>query len=79
MACRLFYRLSHVIFTVELENVGDQIQSMLIVVNLSLQTSEIEAICEVFLVNLAKILVASRRNELSENVSRCPNELISRT
>ena len=57
--------LSHVIFTLKIELVGDQVQCILIVLHFCLQPSQVETISQVFLVNFAKIFMTTRRDELS--------------
>jgi hypothetical protein len=44
MSGRFFDRLSHLIVTVEIENICDQVQGILIVLYFCIEASEIEAI-----------------------------------
>jgi hypothetical protein len=60
MSRRLFYLFPHVIVAVEVEDIGNEVQRILVVLNFSVQAREVEAIGEVFFVNLAEVLVASR-------------------
>lgn len=57
-------RLAHVVVAVEVEDVGDQVQRMLVVVYLGVETREVEAVGYVFFVDFAKVFVSSRRYEL---------------
>lgn len=62
--CRLLDGLSHVIIAVKIEYIGDEVERILIVLDLGVQAGQVEAVREVVLVDLAKVLVASRGNEL---------------
>jgi len=64
MAGRLFDCFPHVVFTVKVKDVCDEIESILVVLNLGVETSEIETVCQVLLVDLAEVLVSTGRNEL---------------
>jgi hypothetical protein len=64
MAGRLFDGFAHVVFAVEVEDVCDEIKGILIVLNLGVEAGEIEAVCQVLLVDLAEVLVSAGRNEL---------------
>lgn len=64
MPRRLLNLFPHIIVTVEVEDVGYKIECILIVLNFGVQTREVEAIGEVFFVNLAEVFVASRGYEL---------------
>ncbi len=61
---RLFYRLAHVIFAVEVEDVGDQIQGVLVVVDFRVETRQVEAVGYVFFIDFAEVFVATRGDEL---------------
>jgi hypothetical protein len=64
MASRLFDRFTHVILAVKVEDIGDEVESILIVLNLGVEASEIETVCQVLLVDFAEVFVSARRNEL---------------
>jgi hypothetical protein len=64
MAGRFLYRFSHVIVTVEIEDVRDQVKGILIVLNFRVKACQVETIGKVILVNLAEVLIAAGRNEL---------------
>jgi hypothetical protein len=65
MAGGFFYGLAHLIVTVEVKHIGDQIQRILIVLDLRVKTRQVEPVGQVFLVDLAKVLVSARRDELA--------------
>lgn len=59
MPRRFLNLFPHIIVAVEVEDVGYKIQRILVVLNLGIQTCEVEAVGKVFLVNFAKVLVSS--------------------
>lgn len=61
----LFDLFSHVIVAVKVEDVGDQVEGVLVVLDLGVETREIEAIRQVFLVDLTKVLVSPRGYKLA--------------
>jgi len=60
----LFYLLSHVVVDLHIEDIRDEIQGILIVLYLGVQASQVEAVRQVVLVDLAEVLVATRCYEL---------------
>lgn len=70
VAGRLLDGLAHVIVAVEVEDVGDQVERILIVLDFGVQAREVEPICEVLLVDLAEVLVTSGGDELAEVIAR---------
>jgi len=66
MPRRLLDLFPHLIVAVEVKHIGDEIERILIVLDLGVEASEVEAICQVVLVNLAKVLVSAGGDELSE-------------
>lgn len=70
VAGRLLDGLAHVIVTIEVEDVGDQVERILIVLDFGVQAREVEPICEVLLVDLAEVLVTSGGDELAEVIAR---------
>lgn len=70
MAGRLLDGLAHVIVAVEVEDVGDQVERILVVLDFCVQARKVEPICEVLLVDLAEVLVTSGGNELPEVIAR---------
>lgn len=61
---RFLNLLAQVIIRIEIENIRHEIERILIVGHLGVQAGQVEAIGQVFFVNLAEILIATRRNEL---------------
>jgi hypothetical protein len=59
MPSRFLYLLSHVVVTVEIKHIDDQIKRILVILNLGVEASEVESVCKVFFVNLAKVFIAS--------------------
>ncbi len=66
MACGFFYRLAHLVVAVEVEHIGYQVQRILVVLDLRVETRQVKAVCQILLIDLAKVLVAARRDELVE-------------
>jgi hypothetical protein len=62
---RLLDLLAHLVVAVEVEDVGHEVEGILVVLNLGVQPSKIEAIGQVLFVDLAEVLVPPRRNELA--------------
>lgn len=64
MPCRLLYRLAHVIVAVEIEDVSDEVESILIIGDLGVEAREVESIRQVVLIDFAKVFVALGADEL---------------
>lgn len=64
MTGRLFDLLAQIIIGIEVEDIGHKVERILIVGDLGVQTSQVEAIRQVVLVNLAEILISSGRDKL---------------
>lgn len=58
--------LAKVIVGIKVKHVGDQIKRVLIVLDLGVETGQVESIGEIFLVNFAKVLIATRGYELRD-------------
>lgn len=58
MPGRLLNGLTHLIVALEIEDIGDEVQCVLIVLNLSVETRQVESVGKVVLVNFAEVLVA---------------------
>ena len=56
----LLNRLPHLIVAIEIENIGDEIERVLVVLHLSIQACKVEAVGQVILVDLAEVLIAAR-------------------
>lgn len=59
MPRRLLNLFAHIIVAVKVEDVGYEVQGILVVLDFGVQAREVEAVGEVFFVNLAKVLVSS--------------------
>lgn len=64
----LFNLFAHFVVAVEIEDVVHKIESVLVVVDFRVEAGQVEAICHVFLVDLAKVFIAPGRDELVENL-----------
>lgn len=63
---RIFLNLfPYLILTLEIKHIRHKIQRILVVLHLLLQPGEVEAVRQVLLVDLAKVLVAAGGDELS--------------
>lgn len=73
MSCGLLDVLPHFIVTFQVEDVSDQFKRVLVVIKVGIKSCQIEAVGEVIFIDLAKVFVASRRDELlpytSANIS----------
>lgn len=67
MAGGLLDGLAHFIIAVDVEHVRDEVERILVILNLGIQTCEVEPVGQVFLVDFAKVLVASGGDELFVN------------
>lgn len=61
---RLLYCFPHIIVAVEVEDIGDEVESILVVLDLGVEARQVEPIRDVVLVDFAKVLIASRGDEL---------------
>ena len=67
MPGRLLNLVTHIIITVEVKDVSDKIKSVLVVLNVCIESRQIEPVCEIVFVDFAIVFVASRRDELFRN------------
>ncbi len=67
MPGRLLDLITHVIITVKVKDVSDKIKSVLVVLNVGIESRQVEPVCEVVFVDFAIVFVASRRDELFRN------------
>ena len=58
VACTVFNLLAHVVVDFHVEDIGHQVQGILVVVHLRVKAGEVEAVCEVVLVDLTEVFVA---------------------
>lgn len=61
---RLFNLFPHLIVAVEVEDVRHEVERILVVLHLGIEAGQVEAIREVLLIDLAKVLVAAGGDEL---------------
>ena len=59
MPCRLLDGFAHLIVAIQVEDIGDKVEGILVVLNLGVEARQVEAVGQVVFVNLAKVLVAS--------------------
>lgn len=64
--------LSHVVVDLHVEDVCDEIKSILVVLYFRVKASQVEAVCQVVLVDLAEVLITTCCYELGINVSLEP-------
>ncbi len=69
MPCRFLDLLPHIIVTVKVKDISDEVKSILIILDIRIEPSKVEAIREIVFVDLAEIFVASRRDELWGDLS----------
>lgn len=70
VAGRLLDGLAHVIVAVKVEDIGDQVERILIVLNFGVETRQVESVCEVLFVDFAEVFVTSGGDELAEVIAR---------
>lgn len=59
MSRRLLDLFPHIVIAVEVEDIGYKVEGILVVLNFGVQAREVEAIGQILLVDLAKVLVSS--------------------
>lgn len=59
MTSRLFNLLAHIIVAVEVEDISDEIEGILVVLNICVEASEVEAVCQVIFVDFAEVFVSA--------------------
>jgi hypothetical protein len=62
--CRLFDLVSHLVVAFKVEYICDQFKRILVVLNFGIEACQVESVCQVILVDFAKILVPARGYEL---------------
>lgn len=62
--CRLFDCFSHLILAFYLQHIGDKVEGILIILHLCVEGCKVEAVVQILVVDIAKVLVASRISEL---------------
>lgn len=66
MTSRLLDLLSEIIVGIKVENVGYQVQSILVVRNLGVQAREVESVGQIVLINFAEVFISPRRDKLND-------------
>ena len=56
--------LAHIVVDLQVEDVSHKVQRILVVLDFGIQAGEIEAVCEVVLVDFAEVFVAAAGDEL---------------
>ena len=64
MPGRLLNLITHIIIAVEVKDVSDKIESVLIILDVSVKSCQVEPVREIVLVDFAIVFVASGRDEL---------------
>lgn len=59
MSCGLFDLLSHVVFAIQIEDIGDQVEGILVVLDVGVEARKVEAVGQVVFVDLAEVFIAS--------------------
>jgi hypothetical protein len=59
MPRRLFNLFSLVVVAVQVEHVCDKVERILVILDLGIQAGQVESVCQVVFVDLAKVLVPS--------------------
>lgn len=60
MSSRFFNLFPHLIVAVQVENIRHQIESILVVLHLSVEASEVETVGKIIFIDFAKILITAR-------------------
>ena len=60
MPCRFLNLFSHIIVTIQVEDISDEVKSVLIILDIRIESSQVEAVREIVFVNLAEIFISSR-------------------
>lgn len=75
VASGFLHLLSHVIVTIEVEHVGNEVERILVVLDVVVQTCQVEPIVEILFINLAEVFVSARAYELLRDISQHPSTL----
>ncbi len=67
--CRLLDLLPHIIVAIQVKDISDEVKSVLIILDVRVEPSKVEAVCEVVFIDLAKVFIASGRDELHVDLS----------
>jgi hypothetical protein len=64
VASALLDLLPHVVVDFHVEDVGHKVESILVVLHFCVQSSQVEAICEVILIDFAEVFIAASCDKL---------------
>lgn len=67
MPSRLLNLLPHIVIAVQVKDVSNEVKGILVVLNVGIESGQVEAVREVVFIDFTEILVASRRDELYKN------------
>ena len=67
MPSRLLNLLPHIVIAVKVKDISNKIEGVLVVLNIGIESSQVEAVREVVFIDFAEVLIASRRDELYTN------------
>ena len=59
MSGRLFDVITHIIVTIQVEDIRYKVKGILIMLDFSVESGQIEPICQILLVDIAEILVSA--------------------
>jgi len=65
---RVLYLISELVVAVHVEDVGDEVEGILVVADLEIEACEVEAVGEIIFVDLTEVLVALGGEELGEAI-----------
>ena len=60
MPGRFLNLFSHIIVTIQVKDIGDEVKSVLIILDIRVESSQVEAVRKIVFVNLAEIFITSR-------------------
>ena len=60
MARRFLDLLTHLIIAVEVEYIGDKVESILVVLDVRVEAGEVEAVGQIVFIDLAEVFIAPR-------------------
>ena len=64
MAGGLLDLFSHLVIAVKIEDIGDEVKGVLVVLDIGVEAGQVEAVGEVVFVDFAEVLIASGGDEL---------------
>ena len=52
--------LSHLVIAIEIEDIGDEIESVLVILDVGVEACQVEAVGEVVLIDFAEVFISAR-------------------